>query len=240
MDMPGTESSDPREHRFASAAALTEALALDIAGALQDGLAAGRGASLVVPGGRTPVALFERLARAELDWDDVWVTLTDERWVDSAHAASNEKLVRDHLLRDLAAEASFVGLKNGAADARAGAHASWSSVAEIPRPFDFMLLGMGDDGHVASLFPASPALALALDTTQPPGCIAMTAPVEPRQRLSLNLRALLDSRRIAIMITGKEKWATYQRARVHGPATEMPVRALLQQQNVPVAVYWSP
>jgi 6-phosphogluconolactonase len=240
MDMPGTASSDPREHRFANAAAMTEALALDITGALQDGLAAGRGASLVVPGGRTPVALFERLARAELDWDDVWVALTDERWVDSSDAASNEKLVRDHLLRDLAAEASFVGLKNASADARSGAHASWSTVAEIPRPFDFMLLGMGDDGHVASLFPASPALALALDTSQPPGCIAMTAPVEPRQRLSLNLRALLDSRRIAIMITGKDKWTTYQRARAHGPVAEMPVRAVLQQQNVPVAIYWSP
>lgn len=219
---------------------MTEALAREITGALQDGLAAGRGASLAVPGGRTPVALFERLSSAELDWDDVWVTLTDERWLDTANAASNEKLVRDHLLRDLAAEANFVGLRNASADARAGAHASWSSVAEIPRPFDFMLLGMGDDGHVASLFPGSPGLAVALDTTQPPGCIAMTAPVEPRQRLSLNLRALLDSRRIAIAITGKDKWATYQRARVHGPAAEMPVRALLQQQNVPVSVYWSP
>ena len=238
--MPGTANSDPREHRFANAAAMTEALALAISGALQDGLAAGRGASLAVPGGRTPVALFERLSGAELDWDDVWVTLTDERWVDTANASSNEKLVRDHLLRELAAEANFVGLKNASADARTGAHASWSSVAEIPRPFDFMLLGMGDDGHVASLFPASPGLAVALDTTQPPGCIAMTAPVEPRQRLSLNLRALLDSRRIAIMITGKTKWATYERARVHGPAAEMPVRALLQQQNVPVAIYWSP
>jgi 6-phosphogluconolactonase len=238
--MPGTANSDSREHRFANAAAMTEALALDITGALQDGLAAGRGASLAVPGGRTPVALFERLSRAELDWDDVWVTLTDERWVDTTNASSNEKLVRDHLLRDLAAEANFVGLKNASADARAGAHASWSSVAEIPRPFDFMLLGMGDDGHVASLFPASPGLAVALDTAQPPRCIAMTAPVEPRQRLSLNLRALLDSRRIAVVITGKEKWATYERARVHGPASEMPVRALLQQQNVPVSVYWSP
>ncbi len=82
--MPGTASSDSREHRFANAAALTEALALDITGALQDGLAAGRGASLAVPGGRSPVALFERLSSAELDWDDVWVTLSDERWVDAA------------------------------------------------------------------------------------------------------------------------------------------------------------
>jgi 6-phosphogluconolactonase len=240
MDMPGMANSDPREHRFGNAAALTEALAAEIAGALQAGLAAGRGASLAVPGGRTPVALFERLSSAELDWDDVWVTLTDERWVDAGSASSNEKLVRDHLLREAAAEANFVGLKNSAAEARSGAQRSWSSVAELPRPFDFMLLGMGDDGHVASLFPDSPGLASALDTTQPPGCVAMTAPAPPRERLSLNLRALLDSRRIALLIVGDVKWSTYERARVRGPAVDMPVRALLQQQNVPVSVYWSP
>jgi 6-phosphogluconolactonase len=238
--MPGTANFDTREHRFANAAALTEALALEITGALQDGLAAGRGASLAVPGGRTPVALFERLSGAELDWDDVWITLTDERWVDATSSSSNEKLVRDHLLREAAAEANFVGLKNASAEAHAGARLSWSSVAELPRPFDFMLLGMGDDGHVASLFPDSPGLAVALDPSQPPGCVAMTAPEPPRARLSLNLRALLDSRRIAVLIVGDAKWATYERARVRGPAVDMPVRALLQQQNVPVSVYWSP
>jgi len=99
---------------------------------------------------------------------------------------------------------------------------------------------MGEDGHVASLFPDSPALALALDLTQPPGCVAMTAPAPPRERISLNLRALLDSRRIALLIAGDSKWATYERARRRGPAGDMPVRALLQQQNVPIAIYWSP
>ena len=164
----------------------------------------------------------------------------DERWVDTHSGASNEKLVRDHLLKGAAASAHFVALKNHAADARSGAHASWSEVAEMPRPFDFMLLGMGNDGHVASLFPDSPGLALALDPTQPPGCVAMTASAAPRERLSLNLRALLDSRRVAVLITGEDKWLTYERARVRGPAVDMPVRALLQQQNVPVTVYWAP
>jgi 6-phosphogluconolactonase len=238
--MPGTANFDTREHRFANVAALTEALAQEIAGSLQDGLARGRGASLAVPGGRTPIALFERLSSAALDWDDVWVTLTDERWVDGASASSNEKLVRDHLLRGAAAEAHLVGLKNAATEPQSGAHLSWSTVAELPRPFDFMLLGMGEDGHIASLFPDSPGLAVALDLAQPPGCVAMTAPEAPRARISLNLRALLDSRRIAVLIVGNAKWATFERARVRGPAVDMPVRALLQQQNVPVSVYWSP
>ncbi|MGA2363902.1 MAG: 6-phosphogluconolactonase [Steroidobacteraceae bacterium] len=231
---------DIHEHRFAQAATLTQALAARIAEALQSGLAAGRGASLAVPGGHTPIALFERLSSATLDWDSVWITLTDERWVDVTSASSNEALVRTHLLRQAAASAQFVGLKSAGTDVQTAASASWSNVAEIPRPFDLMLLGMGDDGHVASLFPDSPGLPAALDLSQPPGCVAMHAPVAPHARISLNLRALLDSRQIVLLIEGKAKWDTLQRARVHGAATEMPVRALLQQQNVPVSVYWSP
>jgi 6-phosphogluconolactonase len=238
--MPGTASYNIQIHRFPDAAALTEGLSLAISSALQSGLARGRGASLAVPGGHTPVPVFESLSKAPLDWSNVWVTLTDERWVDVGAATSNEHLARKHLLRNAAASAQFVGMKNSAPDAQAGAAASWSSVAAIPRPFDFMLLGMGDDGHCASLFPNSPGLPAALDPSGPPGCVATTAPVTPHARMSLNLRALLDSRQIVVLVTGAEKWATLELARKHGSALDMPVRALMQQQNVPFSVYWSP
>ena len=228
------------ERRFPTAAAMTEALVADISAALQSGLAAGRGASLVVPGGHTPVPVFEQLSCAELDWEDVWITLGDERWVDTASPASNERLVREHLLRNEAARANFVGLKNSAPEPASGAAAAWSALADLPRPFDFMLLGMGEEGHTASLFPDSPGIAAALDLAQRPGCVPMQASQSPRQRLSLNLRALLDSRRIALLIAGQAKWDAYQQALQRGPLDEMPVRALFHQQNVPVSVYWSP
>src|SRR5579863_2213182 len=124
--MTDRSKTDAHERRFPNTAALFETLARDITDALQAGLASGRGASLIVPGGRTPVALFELLSGAELDWDDVWISVGDERWVDTHSVASNEKLVRDHLLKGAAAGAHFVALKNQAADARSGAHASWS------------------------------------------------------------------------------------------------------------------
>jgi 6-phosphogluconolactonase len=226
--------------RFADVAALIEALAADVVASLQAGVRSGRGASLVVAGGRSPVPLFERLSAMPLDWQRVWVTLTDERWVDSSSSDSNERLVREHLLRNAAASAHLVGMKNSAPDPHAGAAASWSGIAGLPRPFDHVLLGMGDDGHAASLFPDSPELALALDERQPPGCVGMVAPSPPRARLTLNLSALLDSQRIALLIVGAGKWATYERALLSGPVAQMPVRALLRQQRVPMSVYWAP
>jgi 6-phosphogluconolactonase len=238
--MADSNGYSTHERRFPNAAALTDALCAEIVARLQEGLAAGRGASLVVPGGHTPVPLFERLSSAQLDWSSVWVTLTDERWVDAHSSASNEKLVREHLLRNAAADAQFVGLKSADADPHSAAGSAWSALAELPRPFDFVLLGMGDDGHVASLFPDSPGLVTALDLGLPPGCAAMTAAAAPRSRMSLNLRALLDARRIAVLIVGEAKWATYERARARGPTVDMPVRALFAQQNVPVTIWWAP
>lgn len=229
-----------QELKYPNVAALCASLATDIIAALQATLARGCEASLVVQGGRTPVPLFDLLASTPLDWQHVWITLGDERWVSPLSSASNEHLVREHLLQGRAAAARFVGLKDDAADASSVLTARWAALAAVPRPFDRLVLGMGDDGHIASLFPNSSGGAAALDVNQPPTCVATTAPVEPRARISLNLSALLQTRHIALMLVGDAKWATYQRARQDGPELEMPVRALLRQRGVPVSVYWAP
>jgi 6-phosphogluconolactonase len=239
--MPGTaRSENPQQRSFAGLDALNSALAQDITQALRQGLDARRSASLAVPGGRTPVGLFELLSNAPLEWRRVRVTLTDERWVDPASADSNEQLVRAHLLKGAAAAAGLTGLKNSARDPESGAAASWSGLAALPRPFDFVLLGMGDDGHFASLFPHAPELAAALDPNGAPGCVPMRAPVPPFERLSLNLSALLDARQIGLLIAGETKRVVLERARTDGSAADLPVRALLRQQRVPVTVFWSP
>jgi 6-phosphogluconolactonase len=230
----------PHEHRFPDANALARALAGEIQVDLQEAIAARGHASLVVSGGRTPVTLFHQLATEKLSWAKVSITLADERWVDLQDADNNERLVRAELIRERAAIAQFHGLKNTAATPQAGADWAWRSLARIARPFDVVVLGMGDDGHTASLFPDSPHLAEALDTSRPPGCVAMQAPVKPQARLSLNLSALLDTRRIILHIQGETKWAVYQAAKAHGPVARLPVRAVLHQQEVPLDVFWCP
>ncbi|MDE2250354.1 MAG: 6-phosphogluconolactonase [Gammaproteobacteria bacterium] len=241
--MPGAtkpEAPAPRLVRAADAQAQAAVLAGAIASELRHALARRAAASLVVSGGRTPAAMLAQLARQDLDWTRVQLTLADERWVDADDAASNEALVRASLLRERAAAARLIGMKNSAPTPVAGADAAWRAIDAMPRPFDVIILGMGDDGHTASLFPGSVGLAAALDPDAPPCCVAMQAPAAPRERLSLNLAALLRARRICIQISGARKWQVYQRALAAGPAEEMPVRALLRQQSVPVDVYWCP
>jgi 6-phosphogluconolactonase len=228
------------EHRFPDAHALARALAGEIQVDLQEAIAARGSASMVVSGGRTPVTLFNQLASEALPWEKVWVTLADERWVDAHDAASNERLVKAELLQQRAAVAQFISLKNAAATPEAGAEWAWRSLARMSRPFDVVLLGMGDDGHTASLFPNTEPLAEALNTSRPPACVGMRAPVAPQERLSLNLTALLDARRIVLHIQGDAKWAVYQAAKQRGATELMPVRAVLHQQDVPVDVFWSP
>jgi 6-phosphogluconolactonase len=228
------------EHRFPDSLALAHALSGEIKVDLEEAIAARGMASLVVSGGRTPMKLFEQLRAEAVDWSKVWITLADERWVETTSSASNEKLVRETLLIGPAAAAHFVGLKNPAPAPEAGADWATRALTRVPHPFDVVLLGMGEDGHTASLFPGSMALARALDRSVSPGCIAINALTAPHARLSLNLSALLDARRIILHIEGESKWQVYHRAKAPGPVAELPVRAVLHQKEVPTDVYWAP
>jgi len=233
-------NSDLPARRYADIETLSRELAALVAGSLTAAISARGLASLVVSGGRSPVRLFEILRTQPLDWGRVCIALADERWVSPEDPGSNERLVRDFLLKDHAASARFLGLKNGAPTPDLGAVSAWETFARVPRPFDAVILGMGDDGHTASLFPGSPNLPGALNPAAAAGCVGMWAPVAPHPRLSLNLTALLDSRRIVVLITGESKWRTYAAACGPGPVEDMPIRAVLRQSRTPVDVMWSP
>jgi 6-phosphogluconolactonase len=226
--------------RYADIETVSHELATRIAASLAAAIGARGLASLVVSGGRSPVRLFEILRAQPLDWGHVCVALADERWVSPEDADSNERLVREVLLKDHAAPARFLGLKNAAPTPDLGAVSAWETFARVPRPFDAVVLGMGDDGHTASLFPGSPNLPRALNQAAAAGCVGMWSPAAPHPRLSLNLTALLDSRRITVLITGESKWRTYAAACAAGPVEDMPIRAVLRQSRTPVDVMWSP
>jgi 6-phosphogluconolactonase len=235
-----TVNTDPPATKFADSDSLSLSLSRQLTANLDAAIAARGLASLVVSGGKSPIKLFEQLRSESLDWSRVCVALADERWVEPTDPDSNEKLVRDYLLKEAAAAARFIGLKNGAPTPDLGAVSAWETFARVPRPFDAVVLGMGDDGHTASLFPRSPNLASAINPAAVPGCVGMRSPVAPHPRLSLNLSALLDSRRIVLLITGAQKWHTYRAASGEGPAEEMPIRCVLRQRRTPVEVMWAP
>jgi 6-phosphogluconolactonase len=233
-------NADPPTTKFADSNLLSRALSSQLAANLSTAIAARGLASLVVSGGKSPIKMFELLRAESLDWSRVCVALADERWVDPTDPDSNEKLVRDVLLKGPAAAARFIGLKNGAPTPDVGAVSAWETFARVPRPFDAVVLGMGDDGHTASLFPRSPNLPSAINPSAVAGCVGMWSPVAPHPRLSLNLSALLDSRRIVLLISGAQKWNTFSAASAEGPVQDMPIRAVLRQHRTPVDVMWAP
>lgn len=229
-------------HDFADAGTLLDALAQKLGRTLAEAVARQGSASLVVSGGRTPEALFERLAGLDADrapdWSRVAVTLADERWVPPSDPASNEALVRRTLLTGQAAAARFVPLYTGHATPEQGEAACAEALRDLPRPFDAVLLGMGEDGHTASLFPRAATLAGAL--AGPAACRAVRAPGAPQPRMTLTLPALLNSRRIHLLVTGAGKRAALEDALAPGPVEAMPVRAVLRQDGIPVEVHWAP
>ena len=223
-----------RSESIAVAAAL---LAQQVAAALRSAVRERATASLLVPGGRTPVPFFHQLRRQEVPWSQVVVSLTDERWVVPEHAASNARLVRAELLAGAAASARFVPLHNRATSATEGAAEGWRGIAAMPQPFDAVVLGMGEDGHFASLFPGSTDLAAALDVNAAPACVPMRAPSPPFDRLSLNLAALARARHLYLFITGSRKLQLMESA---GARAGLPVDALLALKQPMPAVHWAP
>lgn len=220
--------------------ALERALCSHLCARLRQAIAIRGRASMVVSGGTTPVALYSLLARQALDWSRVELTLADERWVPPADAASNEGLVRRTLLQGAAAPARFLPLKNAASSPCLGQAASERLLRALPERLDLVLLGMGEDGHTASLFPGAAELEWALHPDPRRACAAITPPGAPWSRLTLTLPRLLAAREIILQLYGATKWTVLQRALEPGPVEQMPVRALFRQRQVPVRVYWAP
>ena len=223
---------------FENTSALDIELAEKVAALLAADIQARGKASLVVSGGRTPMGFFHLLSQQLLDWSSVTVTLADERWVDADHQDSNEKLVRENLLINEAHQAQFISLKSAAKNA-VDAESECEQALASAGQFTVVILGMGDDGHTASLFPGTEALALGLDMNSGRTAIAVTPTSAPHQRMSMTLPRLLNAGQVIIHISGSSKQDVLLAAQNGDNAAELPIRAILGQQVAPLSVYWA-
>jgi 6-phosphogluconolactonase len=221
---------------FDTAQQLADALAVNVAERLKRAIDSNGLATLVVSGGRSPVAFFQSLAVQPLDWSRVVISLADERFVPTEHADSNAGLLQRYLLQGPAAKARFLGLYSVAASLDEAALAADRALAELP-PIDVLVLGMGDDGHTASLFPDSPNLSEALDLQGERRCLPMLAPSVPHQRLTLTRRLLASARLPILSVSGQAKLDTLRTALAGDDLAGMPVRAFL---NSSLEIYWCP
>lgn len=216
---------------YPSAETAGEACAHAIAACLREGLRTRGRAGLVATGGRSPGPVFDALTAAplvtSLDWARVVVTLSDERCVDESAPESNAGVVRRRLLTGPVAKAHLLPLWPRPEPAALAALA----------PFDAVMLGMGEDGHIASLIPGDPGLDVSLTTDQLLVDVPAGLGKPPLPRVSLTLSALLNSRAIFLLIAGDAKREVLARAQA---GEDLPVGRLLSQTRVPVRIFWSP
>lgn len=224
------------EHTGAAPEQIAQQLALE----LRNAIAARGQATLAVSGGKSPIALFEQLREQALDWPRVTVLLVDERCVPHDHADSNTALVREHLLQGAAASASFATLFDNVpadmndATLRDLVAAANQRLSPIPFPLDVVVLGMGEDGHTASLFPAAPGLEHALTSAGPIAGVCPTT--APHARLTLTLPVLLAARHLHLSIAGDAKRKVCDAAaKASNPA--LPISLLLNHPACTVQVW---
>lgn len=225
-------------HLFNTPNAMNTALATAITANLQDAINLRSKASLAVSGGPTPVELFQILSQAQIAWNQVYITLVDERWVDKHHEDSNERLIHTHLLQNKAKEAHFISLKTIAENPYDGVDEIQTRLQQsLPLPIDALVLGMGDDGHTASLFPHAENLYKGIDMQSDRLVIDMKPLTAPHDRISLTLPVILNSRHLYLQLNGKKQQQVLEQALAGKNINDMPIRAVLHQQKLPLQIY---
>lgn len=221
-------------HEHADLQSCIDAMAADIGRQIGARLQAADTFTLCVSGGRSPIPLFEQLARYPLAWPCVRLRLVDERYVPPDHPDSNEGLVRRHLLKEKAGAADFIGLYLAhASPAEAAAAASRNAQA-----IDLAILGMGEDGHTASLFPDAAQLDDAL-APEAAHYLHLSPPKAPHERITLSLAALRSARRRLLYISGAGKRQILLEAEKK-ISKQLPVSFLAADPGVTLDVHWHP
>jgi 6-phosphogluconolactonase len=211
--------------------------------ALQSSLTSHGKASFIIPGGTTPGPAFEQLSKSDLDWGNITIAQSDERWVSSSHPQSNQRLTEQTLLINQAKRARYIAMKNNHATAFAGQAQCDSDYRNMPSPFSLTMLGMGLDGHIASLFPKKEIIDSALTTNSHKLCMAVDAAGcevagDYPERMSLTFSGILNSQLILLLMIGKAKLDVVNLALNNIDPLKFPISALLNQQQTPIEIHW--
>ncbi|TAN00403.1 MAG: 6-phosphogluconolactonase [Rhizobiaceae bacterium] len=235
-----TKLAERHWHEFATPDALAASFSARIGKVLSEAVESRGTGLLAVSGGKTPVKLFQALARITIPWEKVTITLVDERFVPPSSVRSNERLARQNLLHHEAAKAHFVGLYHPAPAIEEAAKKARTAVAGFPYPFDLVVLGMGDDGHTASFFPDATTLPTLLDPKGQETILPVHAVSAVEPRLTFSLPRLVAGRHLALHIEGEEKKATLETAFAGTGDHPMPIRSIFEHAGKPVDVFWAP
>ena len=206
---------------FASREIAASAAADQLADCVRRDLEEKNTVSLVLSGGNTPKRCLSLLAKKDLAWSRVQICLTDERCVDIDRKERNARMLQEHFFNIGAADAQFFDLTE-------------TGLAQLHKPFSAVLVGMGEDGHFASIFPDIEKLDEALDPNSAPKLLDVVTAASPVQRVSMSLSLLLQSKQIVLLAFGD-----FKRAILEDP-NGYPVAALLRQTQSPLRVVWAP
>ena len=226
-------------HEFSGRGELAEALADAVLHRMRQALDDHDVVHMAVSGGTTPHCFFQALSKRPFAWDKVCITLVDERWVPDTDSRSNARMVRGQLLQNHASIAEFHDLYCGTKTPEQGVNETMRLVGGIAYSLDVAVLGMGLDGHTASLFPAGDRLTQALDPRSAMIFVPMNAPDLEDARLTMTVPGLLNADALFLHIEGPEKRAVLDEALKEGPIEDMPVRALINHPEKIVSVYWT-
>ena len=218
---------------------LDQALATKVASELSHAIATKGKASIAVSGGSTPKGFFKALSQIDLAWDKVTVTLADERWVDFESDASNTRLVHENLLQNNAKAAKFFHIKQGELLSEDTLNELNVTAKDNILPLDVLILGMGEDGHTASLFPCSDQIqqGLAIDNTD--ALMKVVPQTAPNDRITFTFSHLIQSKNVILHVCGEGKKTVLDKANAGTDFFEMPIRAFLQNKNIETQIYWA-
>lgn len=223
-------------HTFPNRKAALDAATIRVELALRRRLAKDDRTALIVSGGSTPGPIYSNLSHRNIDWHRVEVVLSDERWVPPENEDSNERMVRERLLTSRGTYATLTPLYAENSTPERRAREVDGIIGDLPS-FACTLLGMGADGHFASLFGDADNLAAGVLLEGGDNCIVVQTAASPYARLSLTLSALTRSDEVILVLFGYEKRKVLEQAKVG--IDSWPVSHLIRQQRSPVDVYWA-